>query len=526
MKTFSTVFSPSARLSDGLPRLNPAPGKRVSPHLGILVLLGGLALVFAGESRAASFDDSAIWRPRLASPALVALDGVTNRVFTVEVRAEPSTTQWSLVLTNDLRSWKCELESAVYSRINRGTEPGWLLRGRVPGDISPELFNLVVTCSQGAAQQPQAVSVSPAFSDDFYLIHLSDEQIVNEKHTDPSGQYWHTVGTQEEMHWMQEPLNLIHPRLVLVTGDQIDYNGALDGWNNWPNWGYAPSRERNFNSNETAAIEFRLGKMYKECHRGYRIPFVECPGNHDVTPLNKKLKGTELRWHSHSVATYENEFGQRTFSLRMGGVYILMHDWSEPALQAWAAADYQSSLNDPSISFRIVGQHFNTDHAFVPERCDLMLIGHGHTTATVSSSPYFVYEDGPSFSYGKGGFFNFRHSQTGWRCDQTVAQRDVAKDVWGLFTAHGAEKKVRCDQPDSMNLTAHSITITNDLPEDFYDGRVRFIAEQGVYSAVENGVILAQYDCLQGTKTAVLVKVNIPARGSVVVTLPRPGRRS
>jgi len=73
-----------------------------------------------------------------------------------------------------------------------------------------------------------------------------------------------------------------------------------------------------------------------------------------------------------------------------------------------------------------------------------------------------------------------------------------------------------------MNVTADSITVSNDLPENFYDGRVRFICNKGLYS-VRNGTILAQYDCADGTRTAVLVRVNIPARASVTATIAAKG---
>jgi flagellar basal body P-ring protein FlgI len=100
-----------------------------------------------------------------------------------------------------------------------------------------------------------------------------------------------------------------------------------------------------------------------------------------------------------------------------------------------------------------------------------------------------------------------------------VAPRDEAKDVWPLFTDNGVTKKVRADQPDTMNLT-NSVTISNDLPQNFYDGRVRFVLNKGDYRTVENGTILSEYDCANGTKTAVLVRVNIPASGSITVGTP------
>jgi hypothetical protein len=328
------------------------------------------------------------------------------------------------------------------------------------------------------------------------------------------------------MKWMQEPVNLIHPRFVMITGDQIDYNGALDGWNNWSNWGYIPKGKKTFSREETTNIELRLSAMYKDCHAGYRVAYVETPGNHDVTPADKVLKGSRVKWHSISSSIYEAEFGQRSYSFRMGDFYVLMHDWSERALKKWAAGDYKAALSDPGVSYRIVGQHFNGDQALIPSACDLMLIGHGHTTLTRQSSPYYIYEDGPAFQYGTAGFFNFKRTPDGWTCDQTASPRDTAKDVWPLFTADGFVKKVRTDQPDAMNLTTNSVTIINDLPETFYDGRVRFVLDKGVYNTVTNGTILATYGCFHDTRTAVLVKVSIPASGSVTVSVGGSKTRS
>jgi hypothetical protein len=267
--------------------------------------------------------------------------------------------------------------------------------------------------------------------------------------------------------------------------------------------------------------------MYKDCHTGYRVAYVETPGNHDVTPPKKVLKGSPIDWHPISARIYEQQFGQRSYSFRMGDFYVLMHDWSDAGLKAWAAKDYETALDDPTIKFRLIGQHYYTkwsgaptgNDAFRPDKCDLMLIGHGHKTVTVQTSPYYIYMDRAAFFWGTAGFFNFERTADGWTCDQTVAPRDEARDVWPLFTDNGAAKNVRASQPDTMNLT-NSVTIINDLPQDFYDGRVRFLLNKGDYRTVENGTILSEYDCANATKTAVLVRVNIPARGSITVGTP------
>ncbi len=472
-------------------------------------------------------NNAALWRPRFATPAIVALDAETNRQFVAEIKASPSAKNWSASIANDLKAWPCRVISAQYAKINCATEPGWQVKIAVPADTSPELFALTVSNNETISVQNQSVSVTPTFATNFYILHLTDEQIVNKIHTDPSGQYYKMVGTWEEMKWMQEPINLINPRFVMITGDQIDFNGALDGWNNWSNWGYVPHGKKTFTQRETTDLENRLSELYKDCHDGYRVPYIETPGNHDVTPAGKLLYGSTIDWHPISARIYETQFGQRSWSFHMGDFYVLMHDWSDLALKEWAAADYADALANPGISYRIIGQHYHAawngapkgSQAFTPATCDLMLIGHGHTTATLQRAPYYIYEDGPTFKYGRSGFFNFRRSSNTWTCDQTVAPRNETNDIWPLFTANGEVKKVRCDQPDSRNVTSRSVTISNDLPQKFYDGRVRFVLEKGVYDHVKNGTVLAQYDCAHGTKTAVLVKVVIPANGTTVLSV-------
>ncbi len=499
----------------------PLSRKTGAAWLICTMLCGG-----AVGSAAPPMNDAALWRPRFATPAIVARDNAADRQFVAEVKAPASAADWSASVANDLRSWPCQVVSADYARINNQSEPGWQINVAVPADAPPELFDLTVSCDECVSRQAHAVSVIDAFETNFYILHVTDEQIVNSNHTDPSGQFYKGVGTWDEMKWMQQPINLIHPRFVLVTGDQIDFNGALDGWNNWANWGYTPHGKKIFTREETLGLEERLSAMYMDCHQGYRVPYVETPGNHDVTPPGKVLFGSDIDWHEISALEYEKNFGQRDWSFRMGDFYVLMHDWSSERLREWAGRDFAAAGADPSIKFRLVGQHFDQkwdgaktgNYAFRPERCDLMLIGHGHRTETRQISPYCIYEERAAFVYGTAGFFNFQRRDNGWSCDQTVSPpRDEAKDVWGLFTDNGAQTKVRCDQPDAMNITADEVTITNDLPEDFYDGRVRFVLPKGDYRAAANGVVLAQYDCADGRHTAVLVRVNIPAKGVIQV---------
>ncbi len=503
---------------------------KFQPEIGLVnLLLFCLGLLLSSPAQAAPTNNAAMWRPRFATPSIVALDTVTNRQFTAEISASSAANSWSASLGNDLKAWACPIVSARYASINRGTQPGWQVTLSVPSDASPELFSLTVSCSEVVCRQDMAVSVIPMFATNFYVLHMADEQIVQEFHNAASGQWYTTVGTAEEFNWEQEPINLINPRFVMATGDHIDFNGCFDVYNNWGNWAtlygldynYKPSGTRYFSQQETSDIEAKLTSLYFSYHK-FRVPYVECPGNHDVPPTSVYLKAPSppyVYWHSIGASFYEANWGQRSWSFRMGDFYVLMHDWSESYLKSWANNDYTNALKDPGVTYRLVGQHYVSDQGIMPGAVSLMLLGHTHTTATYQTSPYYVYVDGPAFSYGTCGFFNFKRVPNGWTCDQTASARDTAKDVWPLFTAKGATRKVRSNRADAMNVTANSITITNDLPENFYDGRVRFILNQGTYSAVTNGTILAQYDCYNGTRTAVLVKVNIPASNTITVSL-------
>ncbi len=148
----------------------------------------GAVLIFcAASASAVPTNNAALWRPRFATPALVSLDKPANRAFTAEVKASAAATNWSASLANDLKTWPCQILSASYATINNGAEPGWRVGLGVPADASPELFALTVACSESVSVQPQAVSAAPAFATNFYILHITDEQIVNKITLIPRG---------------------------------------------------------------------------------------------------------------------------------------------------------------------------------------------------------------------------------------------------------------------------------------------------------------------------------------------------
>src|SRR5262245_37675629 len=110
----------------------------------LLVVLALLGCAAQGATR----NDAALWRPRFATPTIVALDFPTNREFTAEIAASQNAKDWSITISNDLRAWACPVISARYAKIDRETKPGWVVKASVPPDTSPELCGLVVSCSE------------------------------------------------------------------------------------------------------------------------------------------------------------------------------------------------------------------------------------------------------------------------------------------------------------------------------------------------------------------------------------------
>src|SRR5438045_9479965 len=99
----------------------------------VLALSTAASVSFA---RSATTNDAALWRPRFATPAIVALDSAANRQFTAEIKGSRLAKNWSARSGNDLKIGSCKIVWAKFLTINCGTEPGWMLQITVEGQAS------------------------------------------------------------------------------------------------------------------------------------------------------------------------------------------------------------------------------------------------------------------------------------------------------------------------------------------------------------------------------------------------------
>jgi len=384
------------------------------------------------------------------------------------------------------------VQSAVYSTIHHNTESGWKLTIAVPADVPPELMDLNITHITGGNDLTnRAVSVVSNFETDFYILHTSDQHITAYTAISPNGGAHPTYGngSTQSMGWAAGVINLINPRFVVYTGDNLVLYYDAASWA-----GMTEARNR---------CQLYLTALWQ-----YKIPTLVTTGNHDIG-FSDYISVNEWR------NAYEEEFGQRSFSFYMGSFYVLTNEWSSNEFLSWAKSDYAAAYANPNVKYRLIAQHYCdglsgwTTVAGSSNPCNLTIVGHNHAIRTLQTSPYLVYSDGTGQDYQRSGFYDFRRTPTGWTCMQATSHVNNV-DIFKLFGDWGNPGKVRSSFATVNNGTeiANTAEIINDLPQDFYNGRVRFLMKQGNYRAI-GGDIEAQYDYASGTKTAVVVKVNI-----------------
>lgn len=451
-------------------------------------------LVFGGGVHASQQADTGVQLvdivvPRPHNPAFAEPGGT----FDVEVRALSglSATGWEATLRNDLATWRCDVKQVEQAAVFLGTEQGWVLTIRAPKEISPELMELVLTHESGVSGvSSRSVSIVPDFEQDFYIVHQSDQHLTLRDAVEPGGKAskkWGN-GSMEALTWGGPILNLINPRFVLQTGDNMQIYNEPDSW---------------------CGLEEGIRRMERfiEGLSNYQVPTVATTGNHDIGYTNY----VEIdRWRN----AYRKHMGQRVFSFRMGSFYVLASEWTDTTFTRKLTEDYRKTWKDPTIAFRLVATHFYdglqapTTIATEDYPCDLTLVGHIHRTRILQEEPYPVLAVGAAQQHQRAAFFDFRRTETGWRRtrpDSHAEGTNVHQLIgdWGKPTV-----SIRFEHANDGSTSSNTAVITNKLPYRFYDGRVRFLMEKGDYQVV-GGDILAMYDVEGHNQTAVLVKVDL-----------------
>lgn len=427
----------------------------------------------------------AIYSPRFNCAQFVMPEGS----FEAEIIATPSTTNWTASLNNDLKTWNCTVISATYGNINCNSMPGWKLSISVPADIPPELMQLNITSNEGSLSAMRAVSVVKNFDDDFYILHMSDQHVSHVKAAYANGTDDQKNGSQEALEWSTGPVNLINPRFVTVTGDNIHIYFSASSWSGF--------------SEAQAKID-----RYKKALVDFVVPMILINGNHDCG-YNDYVD--VIAWRK----MYEEQIGPRVYERRLGNFYVLGNEWTCTDYLDWAKKRWAAAQADATIGYRLYLMHYTStplgNYTHIPTAtnpADLMLVGHGHATKTLATSPYYTLEAPSMHNYYMAPFYNFVKTGEMWNCPSKATHG--TNNIQPLFDDWGAPRvaSTYTNVNDGTN-TSNTVTITNKNNINYYDGRVRFLMKNGTYN-IAGGTKLAEYS-YGNNMTAVLVKVDIKA---------------
>ena len=425
-----------------------------------------------------AFAQISIPRPNFGVPEFAETGGT----FRVEVKAGAGldSNQWNAVLINDLRSWTATVEQAEYGTyVDNNTVAGYRLKVRAPARISPEVFKLAISHpSGGAATNRHSVSIVGCIDTNFYILHYADPQgEAYEPSNSDTGMYG-THGSIRELYWHAPAFSLINPRFMFDTGDELDNN-------------YGTSLSR-YND-------------YIDGMCTISAPVLATRGNNDSVI---------------STTDWRSIIGVESYSITMGSVYICQKDYNQANFTTWFTTDYAASFTNPAIRYRLFGQHFNSGgQAWSPpagQYPDLMLVGHGHANLTLQSTPYYIIQTQQACNKGAVGFFEFARTGTNWTCTSLA---NIAAAQFQVMSA-GAVARIANTFAYTNNgsCSTNTATIVNQMPSNFWDGRVRFLMKYSVTGyAVSNGVKLAEYPYNGNSNMAVVVKVNIAKSATTVV---------
>lgn len=443
-----------------------------------------------------------IYSPRFHCAQFV----MPGETFEAEVIDNSTVTNWTASLNNDLDTWGCTIVEATYGLIHCNSIPGWKIKIQAPENIPPELMQLNITNSAGTLVSERSVSIVKDFDTDFYILHMTDQHLSRDMAANANGTDDQGNGSKQAFEWTSDPVNIINPRFIAITGDNM---GIYHEQNLWT----GPAEAVN-----------KINR-YKAGCSGYKVPILMTNGNHclgydSYVDINI--------WRE----LYHKHIGQRgVYKRYLGKFYVQLGEWTSSQYLEWGKQSWATAQADATLGFRLFLLHSVADggpgvYTHIPGEAnpaDLMLVGHGHNTKTLYTTPYYMLMAPSMHSYYKAPFHNFVKSGDKWTAPGKTTYGSDNK-IQPLFDDWGAPRvAVTYSNVNDGTATSNTAVITNKNNINYYDGRVRFLMEDGDY-AITGATKIAEYK-YGNNKIAVLVKVNIqqgtpsvPGTNTVIIT--------
>jgi hypothetical protein len=438
---------------------------------------------------------SYILRPLQTIPAIVKRDSV----FTIEVDADQSASDWQGGLILDDLNFDITIESSVFeSDLNL-----WFIQASMPDSIPIELYDFWITATGLADTVAHAVKIIDNYKPDFYFIQITDTHL-------PSHIYYDEPGGMEDTSSMADVWSLIkdfeiiNPEFVLHTGDLVN-EGELEDY-----------------------LGFRTFSRAKNLLGHLKVPVYLGPGNHDLGGWDETPPpdGTSRHdwWRFFGWSYLDQTSGPGPFTqdyyFDYGNIrfieleaYINYENWryqiyggeSFTNLQMAWLADLLGAT-DPSKSIvTFIHYDFQDELNLSALGIDMNLYGHIHQDAgSIYTQPYNL--------------------ATNNVCDGERSFRVIYCDSAGLhpqptFSAGSNGQSFTINYSPGNDGAHDSVTaaITNNYNFTFNHGQVVFNMPHAEAYAVENGVLWQTVE--HDSTTKCYVEVSIAANSVTTVSI-------
>ncbi len=442
-----------------------------------------------------------IQRPILNVPA-IQIPGETMYITCLAPQSSASFNAW---LLHGLKRISLPMVSANW----QSNPDRWILTVTIPQVNVFELYDLEVNASGGLHDISQnAVQVLPSRKSSYYFVHITDLHMPTRIFYPDAGFDADSLSVVD-FRAVMDDINLIRPEFVLLTGDLIN-EGELEGFANQYHYGW-------------------VQRVISELE----VPVFVTAGNHDIGGWNSTPPpaGSARRnwWRYFGWNWLDNE--ATSWPYHTQDYYFSYNNTLFVGLEAYDNYDYWRQYIYGNESF--TGQQLNwlndvlslhPDHTRVlfhhydfQEQLnlsaldiDLALWGHIHSNSgSIYSQPYDL---------------STRSACDGNRAYRVIrVNNDVITPYNSIYAGSTGSNLSISYSPSNYGVSdTVTATIINGQPLAFENTLVKFIMPAGTTGYdVSNGVIEQIERTWQ--KNICYVRVNLPANGSIVVSLAANG---
>jgi len=440
-----------------------------------------------------------IQRPLVNIPALV----LPGQTLEINCDADPTTTGWQAELSLGELTLPLPIDQAVY---DPATE-WWTLDAIIPTEVSLyELYDLrVMAAGELDDTTRDAVQILESYREDFYFVHITDTHLPTHYFSDSGG----SPADSTEMVDLREviaDINVINPEFVLITGDYVN-EGELEDYLEWRSY-------------------TRAQRMLYE----FAVPTFLVSGNHDLggwvnTP---PPDGTARRnwwrffgWRRLDDPPAGAPWFSQNYSFDYGPVhfvgmeaYVNYDLWRQDIYGTesftsgqleWLNQDLATAAGSQT---QVLFYHkdFQNQVDLSALDVEMALWGHVHGDRGDLQTPPFDIATN-NVSDGQRSYRLIRVNGSMLQPEPTLSAGGTGQNLRVVYS------------PSNAGLASTvAAEITNDQPQRFENGRLRFIMPSagGNYSAVGGEIIQVDQS---GAYDVCHVAVDVLASGAQTVTV-------